>query len=80
MGESTVRLILTCLDADECTVSFEPEGAVVTLERGHKLVVEITGPGEALPEVSYIPDGIVVGAWQGARTAVWDETGAIVEI
>jgi len=80
MAETTVRLLLTCLEADECSVFFEPEGADITLQRGRKLFVEITGPGQATPEVSYIPSGILVGAWQGARTSVWDETGKEVRV
>jgi hypothetical protein len=75
-----VSLLLTCLDTEECVVSFEPEGAVVTLKKGHPLRVEMSGPDGGLPELSYLPDGIVVGGWQGAQTRAWDEQGEELQL
>ena len=70
-----IVLTLTCLDAPTVSVSFEPEGAEHTLARGDWFRVEITGPDDGDPEISYIPDGLIIGAWSGAATRVWNKTG-----
>ena len=67
---------MTCLEGDGCEVSFEPEGAVIPLRVGERLHVEITGEDNDALEISYLPDGIVVGAyWNGASTRVFDGEG-----
>jgi hypothetical protein len=74
-SQKRVVLTLTCIDAPSVIVSFEPEGAVHTLRRDDWFRVEIVGPDEGDVEVSYLPDGLVVGAWSGARTHVWNKAG-----
>ena len=56
-------------------VSFEPEGAEHQLKAGDSFTVEMIGPKRGDPELSYLPDGLIVGAWAGARTRVWNKTG-----
>ena len=71
-----IALTLTCLDAPSVAVSFEPEGAHHELNRGDSLRVEISGPDDGDVEISYLPGGLVVGAWAGADTRAWDADGA----
>ena len=66
-GESkTVRLLLTCLNDDQCVVAFEPEGATHTLRSNDVFTVLISGPGDGEVEVSYDDEGITVHKWPGA--------------
>jgi hypothetical protein len=67
--------MLTCLDADEVVVSFEPEGMQHTLVRGDYFRVEMVGPDDGDPEISHSPDGLVVGRWTTADLRVWDKAG-----
>jgi len=76
----TVELILTCIDAPSCKVFFEPEGAVVELKAGDVFKVVMDGPGPAVPEISYVPDGIMVSAWTGADTRAWNQAGEELKI
>ena len=73
--EKRVVLTLTCIDARSVSVSFEPEGAVHLLAAGDCFTVEIVGSAAGDPEVSYLPDGLIVGAWPGATTRVWNNKG-----
>lgn len=75
-----IRFGLTCIRAERCTVAFEPEGAQVVLREGDALVVEIAGPDEGPMEISYSPGGLIVGAWPGAVTRVWDKAGNRVDV
>jgi hypothetical protein len=70
-----IVLTLTCLDAPAVTVWFEPEGAEHTLARGDWFHVEITGRDHGDPEISHVPDGLIIGAWSGAATRVWNKAG-----
>jgi hypothetical protein len=74
-GIKTVFLTLTCLDAPAVQVYFEPEGAEHELVRGDWLRVETSGPADGEPEISYLPDGLIVGAWAGAKTRVRNRAG-----
>jgi hypothetical protein len=76
----TIELILTCIDSQSCKVFFEPEGAVIELKAGEVFKVEIEGPGPAVPEISYVPDGIMVSAWAGADTRAWTQAGERLKI
>jgi hypothetical protein len=78
--EPSVKFTVTCLQAAECNVAFEPEGAVVAIAQGDVLTVEIRGPGTGFPEVSYIPGGISICAWSGADTFAWDKSGKPIAI
>lgn len=71
----TVRLFLTCLSAEECMVSFEPEGATHTLRPGDVFTVVISGEGDGEVEVSHLDDGIAIGKWDGADYLVTDRSG-----
>jgi len=73
--EKRVVLTLTCIDAAAVLVSFEPEGAQHRLSAGDSFKVEIVGPGDGEPEVSYHPAGLIIGAWAGAVTRVWNKAG-----
>jgi hypothetical protein len=68
--------MLTCIDEHAIVVSFEPEGSQHRLEAGDYFKVEIVGSGDGEPEVSYVPDGLIIGAWAGARTRVCNKAGA----
>jgi hypothetical protein len=73
--QKRVLLTLTCLDAPEVVVSFEPEGAQHTLRRDDWFKVEIVGPDRGDAELSYVTDGLIIGAWSGAKTRVWNKAG-----
>jgi hypothetical protein len=75
-----VKLVLSCLDTATCEVAFEPEGALITLEKDHPVTVEIRGPGEGVVEVSFDPKGIRIGAWSGGDTFAWDDAGEPLRI
>ena len=71
----TVRLLLTCLEGDDCVVAFEPEGATHALRAGDVFTVLISGPGDGEVEVSYVKDGISVHKWPGADFIVTNRRG-----
>jgi hypothetical protein len=71
----TVVLTVTCLDAPVVLLSFEPEGAQHSLQRGDWFRVEIVGPDDGDAEVSYSPGGLTIGAWPGSATRVWNKAG-----
>lgn len=76
----TLKFVITCLEGPGCNVSFEPEGAVIPLQSGDQLRVEITGDDDDGLEISYFPGGIVVGAhWRNAQTLVLDRHGHQLE-
>lgn len=76
-----VRFTVGCPETDRCSVFFEPEGAEVVISRSDLLTVEISG-GKGAPEVelAYTPTGIVIWAWAGADTAVWDRSGRRIKV
>jgi hypothetical protein len=71
----TIRLVVTCIDAPSCKVFFEPEGAERVLPAGDVFNIELSGPSPGVPEVSFVPDGIMVSAWTGADTRAWNRAG-----
>jgi hypothetical protein len=75
MAEKRVLFTVTCIDAPSVVVSFEPEGAQHLLVAGDWFKVEIVGSEDGEPEISYIPEGLIVGAWPGAATRVWNKAG-----
>lgn len=77
---TTVRFTVECIDADRCTVYFEPEGGWVELQRGEMITVEMRGRGDAVPEIAYMSDGIMVCAWGGALAEAWDSQGVRLDI
>jgi len=75
MAEHRVTFVLTCINAPSVVVSFEPEGAHHTLHRGDCFRVEMVGPDVGEPEISYTPNGVIVGAWSRAETRVRNRAG-----
>ena len=73
--ETSVRFLVTVLGADAFDVAFEPEGALVPLRRGDAFTVEMRGPAGGIPEISYDPPGLTIGAWAGASTRAWNRAG-----
>jgi hypothetical protein len=67
--------MLTCVDADQVVVSFEPEGMQHTLVRDDCCRVEMFGPDDGDPEISYSPDGLIIGLWSTADLRVWNKAG-----
>jgi hypothetical protein len=61
-------------------VFFEPEGAEKVLPAGDAFTVELSGPSPAAPEISFVPDGIVVSAWTGADTRAWNKAGEDLDV
>ena len=80
MVNTSLRFIVTCLEGSPITVHFEPEGAEVPLAPGGLLTVELTGEDDDELEISYIPGGLVIGAWNRATTRVWDRQGNAVQV
>ena len=77
---TTLKFRVSCLEGKEgCTVHFEPEGAEIEIPAGGMLRVEMTGEDDDELEISYVPGGVVIGAWNRATTKVWDRGGTLVE-
>jgi hypothetical protein len=74
-GSQTVRLLLTCLDGEQCVVAFEPEGATHTLRADDAFTVLISGTGGGEVEVSHENDGITIHKWPGADFYVTNRSG-----
>lgn len=70
-----VTFTLTCDEVDECRVAFEPDGSVHPLRRDDALDVEIAGPGSGRVEITFVPDGFIVGAWAGSETSARNWAG-----
>jgi hypothetical protein len=71
----SVVLSVACLEQPECKVSFEPEGSTHVLSTDDVLRVQISGPGGGDIDVAHLPDGLIIGAWRGAETRVWNKAG-----
>lgn len=81
MSTPSVRFTVNCLDLDRWTMHFEPEGAERTFARDEVITVEMSGgtaPYE--PEIVYLPAGIAVWAWAGAKTKAWNKAGERLDI
>ena len=78
-NNTTVRLLVSNLSHDACTVALEPLGGVVTVPKGELVRVEISGPGDGIVEISYAPNGLIVGEWSGASTQVLDQQGEVIK-
>jgi hypothetical protein len=70
-----LNLTITCLVADECTVYFEPYGSYFRLTSDEVFRVTTEGPRSGEVEVSYRPDGIVIGLYTVASVRVVDGRG-----
>jgi hypothetical protein len=70
-----IVLTLTCIDAPEVMVSFEPEGATHVLARGDQFRVEMVGPDDGDPEISHSPGWLTVVRWTTADLRVWNKAG-----
>jgi hypothetical protein len=49
-------------------------------DRTPVFTVEVSGPGTGIIEVSYMPEGISIGAWSGGDTFAWDKSGKPLSI
>ena len=78
-GASKVRFLLTCINAPKCKVYFEPEGAEMELASGDLFTVQITGADLSGLEISFVTDGIMVGA-HGGETRAWNRVGKELHI
>ncbi len=67
--------VLVCNDAPECTVYFEPEGAMHTLRKDDWFRVEAVLPADQRVEISHSPDGITVWAEQTWGTRAFNKVG-----
>ena len=74
-NDKRVVLVLTCIEADDIAVYFEPEGSEHRLKLGDVFRVEISGPDTGEVEVAHSPKGLSVWAWSGAVTRAWDRAG-----
>jgi hypothetical protein len=68
-------LTLTCLEADECTVYFEPWGTEHLLERDNSFTIATWALASGHIEVSFVPNGIIVGITSNDEINVHDKTG-----
>lgn len=76
-----LRFTVQCLNTDTCMVYFEPEGGHVELTRGQVITVEMSGGKQPEdPEIAFVPDGIIIGAWASAITRAWDANGTRLDI
>ena len=75
-----MNLVVTCVGAPSCSVSLEPEGALLELTEDDWFDVEISGEGSGQVEISYTPTGIIVGAWSGSETTVHDRAGRKLDV
>ena len=72
---NSVVLTLTCINTPAIQVSFEPDGAQHELKQGDSFGVEISATELGDAEISYLPDGLIVGAWSSAKTRAWNRAG-----
>jgi hypothetical protein len=70
-----IKLKLLCLNADECTVYFEPFGAYHQLSSDDHFDVTISGQGSGDVEVAYRPEGITLWIWGGATYQIVNSEG-----
>ena len=63
--EKTVRLVVTCVGDESCSVIFEPYGSEYVLQRDEDFHVEIRGPGSGEVLVWYGRGAISVTPWVG---------------
>lgn len=71
--QSTV-LLITCVDADFCSVVFEPYGTEHTLRREDSFRVVAEGGSEPI-EISYSPGCITVWPGPSSEARVWNRAG-----
>jgi hypothetical protein len=76
MPKPKISFIVTCLEAAECSVSFEPEGAMHTLREDDEFRVDII-PGDSDPyiEIAYSPRGLSILEASDATVHVRDRAG-----
>lgn len=61
-----MRLVLECVQADSCSVIFEPFGAEYILQAGDAFHIEITGRGTGDVQIWYGPGAISIAPWVGS--------------
>lgn len=63
--DKVVRLVLSCVQVESCSVIFEPFGTEYILEAHDEFHVEVKGPGSGELSVWYGPGAISVTPWVG---------------
>jgi hypothetical protein len=71
----TIKLKLSCVDTDACTVNLEPYGAHHELSGEDHFDVTISGEGSGEVEVAYVPEGITSWIWGGATYRITNSRG-----
>jgi hypothetical protein len=80
-GDKTVRLVLTCVQGDSCSVIFEPYGTEYILQRDDDFHVELRGPGNGEVLVWYGPGAISITPWLGGDYAkVTTASGKVLDV
>ena len=74
-----IRFQLSNLTDAPCTVSLEPLGDQADLPKGEVFTVEVSGPGDGPLEISYAPNGVIIGEWNGAKTRLLNRQGERVQ-
>src|SRR5919204_6515338 len=71
-----ITFLVTCVDVPECTVAFEPEGAIHALREDDEFRVEIE-PGEKEPyiEIGFSADGLSIVEASDATVRAWNRAG-----
>lgn len=74
--DAKITFLVTCLGVPECTVAFEPEGAVHILSEADEFRVEIE-PGDKEPyiEIGYSDDGLSIVEASDAKVRAWNRVG-----
>lgn len=66
---------LSCLEGEQCVVTFEPWGTEHVLRRGDSLRIETAALSTAALEVSYVADGLSVCISSDDEVLVTDRSG-----
>jgi hypothetical protein len=73
-------ITLTCLNAEECTVYFEPWGSEHLLRQGDAFVVSSDAIAKGTVELSFVPGGLSVCFSSDDEVTVTDKSGAVLRI
>lgn len=79
--EKIVRLVLSCVQVESCSVIFEPFGTEYVLEDADEFHIEVKGPGSGELIVWYGPGAISITPWPGADySSVVTSSGTILDV
>jgi len=77
---NTPTLTLTCLDAEECRVHFEPWGSEHLLRQGDAFVVRSDAIAKGQVELSFVPGGLSLCFSSDDEVSVTDKSGNALRI